>query len=94
MVAFGYWKAKWWSLKAECPHISDVSHSEGLSAYALKHSDMELARVALMEGKWTDVRARARLILADLTALKPNSRPDSEAIEVEIDIEEHEHEYL
>lgn len=55
---------------------------------------MELARVALMEGKWTDVRARARLILADLTALKPNSRPDSEAIEVEIDIEEHEHEYL
>lgn len=94
VIVFGRWRADWWSQKAQCIHIIDNTHSEGLSAYALEHSDLELSRVALMEGKWVQVRAQAQLVLADLVSRSLTALADSRigTIEVEIDIEEHKHE--
>lgn len=86
VIAFGRWKAIWWSQQGECRSGLDDTLAEGLRAYASEHEYLEDALADKLEAKWRDVRARAQSVLAQLADGKAViNLPPSIDIEVELD---------
>ena len=66
VIAFGRWKAAWWSEQKERRPDLDDALAEGLRAYAAEHEHLENALADKLEAKWCGVRARAQSVLTQL----------------------------
>lgn len=94
VIAYGRWKAAWWSQQGERRPGLDDALTEALRAYAAEHEYLENSLADKVEAKWHDVRARAQSVLAQLadggavTDLSPTVD-----IEVELDEDDDDNEY-
>jgi hypothetical protein len=66
VIAFGRWKARWWSEQVARRSNIEDGLVEGLRAYAMEHVFLEDALCDKLENKWRDMRTRAKAVLASL----------------------------
>lgn len=84
VIAFGHWRANWWSEQDARRSNIEEGLAEGLHAYATEHAYLENALCDKLENQWRTVRARAKGVLASLAA---DQLPElsSDIIDIELD---------